>query len=170
MVDSNGNEILKCRSLDHHHRTQPDGRCHPRHNFCRLKANANSGKTPGGWADAQKPRYGIPQVQQPQALLIGSKRDVCALWNFADVLEVAHEAFFHMHALRQAVCLRHRGKAPSYDRTLLSLHLASSSRLDPYSCALAQLNGRSFSAIPFVSSVSSGNVGFAVSSNPKSLV
>lgn len=33
--------------------------------ICRLKANANSGKTPGGWADAQKPRYGIPPVQQP---------------------------------------------------------------------------------------------------------
>ena len=98
-------------------------------------------KRPGGWADAQKPRYGIPQVQQPSRLLDGSKRDGCVVRNFADVLGVAHEAMRHSHALCPAVCLGHRGKPPAVDESLHAFCLAPSTRHDPHSCAHAQLSG-----------------------------
>ncbi len=73
---------------------------------------------PGGWADALKTRYGIPQIQQPLRLLNGSKRDGCVVRNFADVVGVAHEAMLCRHALCPTVCLGHRGKPPEVDNVL----------------------------------------------------
>ena len=116
--------------------------------ICRLKASANSGQSPRGWADAQKPRYGIPQVQQPFRLLDGSKRDGCVVRNFADVVGVAHEAMLHSHALCPAVCPGHRGKPPAVDESLHTFSLAPSTRHDPHSCAHAQLNGGQLRQFP----------------------
>ena len=136
----------------------------PSARFCRLKANADSGKTPRRLG--RRPETQIrntPSSAAPQWLLDGSKRDGCVVRNFADVLGVAHEATQHRHALCPTVCLRHRGKPPAVDESLHAFCLAPSTRHDPHSCAHAQLNGRSLSAIPFVSGVSSGNGGFEIS-------
>jgi hypothetical protein len=132
--------------------------------ICRLKALADSGRSPRRLG--RRPETQIrntPSSAAPQWLLNGSKRDGCVVRNFADVLGVAHEATQHRHARCPTVCLGHRGKPPAVDESLHAFCLAPSTRHDPHSCAHAQLNGRSPSAIPFVSGVSSGNGGFEIS-------
>ena len=116
----------------------------PSARFCRLKASANSGKTPRRLGRRpENPDTEYPKFSSPRKLLNGSKRDVCAVRNFADVLGVAHEALGHPHAWRPAVCLVHRGKPPAVDRSWHNVHLAPSTRHDPHSCAHAQLSGDS---------------------------
>ena len=97
------------------------------------------------WQNARRlgrrPETQIRNTPSPaaQRLLGGSKRDVCVVRNFADVLGVAHEASVHPHALCPAVCLRHRGKPPAVDKFLHAFSLAPSTRHDPHGCAHAQL-------------------------------
>ena len=139
--------------------------------ICRLKALADSGRSPRRLG--RRPETQIrntPSSAAPQWLLNGSKRDGCVVRNFADVHGVAYKATQPCHALCPTVCLGHRGKPPAVDNSLHTFSLAPSTRHDPHSCAHAQLSGRSLSAIPFVSGVSSGNVGFAVLKNPKPVV
>ena len=114
----------------------------PSARFCRLKANANSGKTPRRLG--RRPETQIRNTQSSAAsqwLLDGLKRDGCVVRNFADVDEMAHEAMQHSHALCPAVCLGHREKLPAVDKLLHTFCLAPSTRHDPHSCAHAQLNG-----------------------------
>ena len=121
----------------------------PSARFCRLKANADSGKTPRRLG--RRPETQIrntPSSAAPQWLLDGSKRDGCVVRNFADVLGVAHEATQHRHALCPTVCLRHRGKPPAVDESLHAFCLAPSTRHDPHSCAHAQLNGGQLRQFP----------------------
>ena len=110
----------------------------------RLKANANSGQSPQGSGRRPETQIRNTQVQQPQRLLDGSKRDGCVVRNFADVLGVAHEATRQSHALCPTVCLRHRGKPPAVDKSSHAFVLAPSTRHDVHSCAFAQLNGGHF--------------------------
>jgi hypothetical protein len=91
----------------------------------------------------RNPDTEYPKFSSLGKLLNGSKRDVCAVRNFAEVLGVAHEALVHLHALRPAVGPVHRGKPPAVDRSLHNVHLAPSTRHDPHSCAHAQLSGDS---------------------------
>ena len=109
--------------------------------ICRLKANANSGKTPRRLSRCPETQIRNTLVQQPCGLLGGSKRDGCVVRNFVDVLGTAHEAMSHRHAWCPAVCLGHRGKPPAVDEYLHAFCLAPSTRHDPHSCAHAQLNG-----------------------------
>ena len=116
----------------------------PSARFCRLKASANSGKTPRRLGRRpENPDTEYPKFSSLRRLLNGSKRDVCAVRNFADVLGVAHEATQHRHALCPTVCLGHRGKPPAVDESLHAFCLAPSTRHDPHSCAHAQLSGES---------------------------
>ena len=99
------------------------------------------------WQNAPKdgptprnPDTEYPKFSSSEGLLNGSKRDVGAVRNFADVLGVAQEAAVHLHAWRPAVGLGHRGKPPAVDPFLRHVHLVSSTRHDPHSCAHAQLN------------------------------
>ena len=91
----------------------------------------------------RNPDTEYPKFSSLRKLLSGSKRDVCAVRNFADVLGVAHEAPVHPHAQCPTVCPRHRGKPPAVDGSLHNVHLVPSTRHDPHSCAHAQLNGDS---------------------------
>ena len=117
----------------------------PSARFCRLKASADSGKTPRRLG--RRPETQIrntPSSAAPQWLLDGSKRDGCVVRNFADVLGVAHEAMLQSHALCPTVCLRHRGKPPAVDKSLHTFFIAPSTRHDSHSCAFAQLNDGHF--------------------------
>ncbi len=110
--------------------------------ICRLKANADSGQSPRRVGPTPRnPDTEYPKFSSPRGLLDGSKRDVCVVRNFVDVLGVAHEARLHRDAMCPTVCLGHRGKPPAVDESLHDFPLAPSTRHDPHSCAHAQLNG-----------------------------
>ena len=109
--------------------------------ICRLKASANSGKTPRRLGRRPETQIRNTPSSAAHGLLGGSKRDGCVVRNFADVLGTAHEAMPHRHAGCPTVCLRHRGNPPAVDESVHAFCLAPSTRHDPHSCAHAQLNG-----------------------------